>query len=561
MKKQARKPSDVVESTLHIYTRVSTVAQADKGTSLDSQLDLGQKRAKALKFKFLHWNEGGRSSHHEDIQGRPKLYELFQAIKAGEVKHLWVYDQSRLSRNDQVASIIRYELNKQGVTLYTKDGQFDLSSPSDKLLKQMLDAVAEFENSVRAERSRMGKLMRVKAGFWQGGPPPYGYFLSAGKLAEEKNESKWVKLIFKRALKGSTLPALKQELDANGVFARRGGLWSIGSLEALMKNTHYVGRYAFHDRVADEKVEVHCPAIIDEVTWNAVNLARRRQSNRALQKNATTTNFYLLRDFMICGHCGRKMAGRIKPLKSEYMYYCPNKERAWAKDGGSATPWERGNGCGFERAMNIPATDKLVFETVVNLHRESSVLKEEVKKQVFREQGISTPPTEAEIKDIARELRKYERVFKNVQESIGQLEANRYLRTMEDAAYKSAFRKMTEESDRLKAVLADLRRKLEGQTEKKQWVDWVSQFGEELDEKRKLSDEKRQQYLAGLIEKIECRFLPETRDHELTIHFNHPIVGDKVKWKDPKKLSLGYAVIQGSKETPLRVEKRDARGK
>lgn len=100
---------------------------------------------------------------------------------------------------------------------------------------------------------------------------------------------------------------------------------------------------------------------------------------------------------------------------------------------------------------------------------------------------------------------------------------------MEDTAYKAAFRKMTEESNRLKSVLADLRLQLEGQTEKKQWVDWVSMFGEELDEKRKLTDDQRQQYLAGLIEKIECRFLAETRDHELTIHFHHPIVGDKVK--------------------------------
>lgn len=86
-------------------------------------------------------------------------------------------------------------------------------------------------------------------------------------------------------------------------------------------------------------------------------------------------------------------------------------------------------------------------------------------------------------------------------------------------------------------------------------------FGSDVDEKVKLTDEQRQQYLAGLVEKIECRFLPETRDHELTIHFNHPIVGDKLLWNDPKKKSLGYKVIQGSKETHLRVEKRDERGK
>ena len=548
-------------TTLHVYTRVSTVAQADKGTSLESQLQIGTKRAKLLKFTVEHWDEGGRSSHHDDIQGRPKLYELFQAIKAGEVKHLWIYDQSRLSRNDQVASILRYEFNKQGVTLYTKDGQFDLSSPSDKLLKQMLDAVAEFENSVRAERSRIGKLMKVKGGFWHGGVPPFGYEISQGKLAENKTESKWVKFIFKQALKGSSVASIKKELDSNGILARRGGLWTLGSIESLMTNTHYLGRYVYTDGVSSEQVEVKCPVIVDEVTWNSVHLARKRKSNRKDQQNATTKNFYLLRDFMVCGHCGRKMAGRIKPAKSEQMYYCPNKERVWAKEGESSTHYQRGTGCGFDRAMNIQITDKLVFDTVVKLHSSSSILKEEVKKRVYSDHGIKSITTAEETKGFERQLRKYESLFQSLQESIGNLEANRVLKRMDDKAYKTAVARMNDEADRLKTEITNLRLKLRGEAEKKQWVYWVDHFGKEINEKSKLNDEQRQLYLKGLIEKIEAKFNAKTRNHELEIHFQHPIVGDGIKWKDPKKKTLGYKVLNGSKTTSLQVEKRDGRGK
>jgi DNA invertase Pin-like site-specific DNA recombinase len=549
-------------TTLHIYTRVSTVVQADKGTSLDSQLELGKKKAKELKFSVEHWNEGGKSSHHDDIQGRPKLYELFQAIKAGEVKHLWVYDQSRLSRNDQVASILRYEFNKQGVTLYTKDGQFDLSSPSDKLLKQMLDAVAEFENSVRAERSRIGKLMKVKAGYWHGGPPPFGYQITNTRLVENKVESKWVKYIFKQALKGTSTAAIKKELDSNGVIARRGGLWTLGSINSLITNTHYLGRYVYTDGVSGEQVEVSCPKIVDEVTWNSINLERKLRASRKDQQNATIKNFYLLRDFMVCGHCGRKMAGRIKPTKSEYMYYCPNKERVWAKEGESTTHYQRGTGCGFERAMNIQLTDKVVFDTVVKLHSNSSILKEEVKKRVYAEHGIKTTvATAEEMKDFERQLRRFESLFKNIQESIGNLEANRVLKRMDDKAYKTALARMNDEADRLKTEITNLRLKLRGEAEKKQWVYWVDHFGVEMEQKKNLTDEQRQLYLKGLIEKIEAKFNPKTRDHELEIHFQHPIVGDGIKWKDPKKKTLGYKVLNGSKTTSLRVEKRDGRGK
>lgn len=549
------------DSTLHIYTRVSTVTQADKGTSLDSQQQLGLKKAKELKFDHEIWNEGGKSSHHDDIQGRPKLYELFQAIKAGDVKHIWVYDQSRLSRNDQVASILRYEFNKQGVTLYTKDGKFDLSSPSDKLLKQMLDAVAEFENSVRAERSRIGKLMKVKAGFWHGGPPPFGYDLIHGKLVEKKDESKWVKLIFKQALKGVPVAQIKRELDSNGVLARRGGLWTLGSIESLMTNTHYLGRYVFTDSVSGESVEVKCPVIVDEVTWNSINLARKRKASRKDQQNATVKNFYLLRDFMVCGHCGRKMAGRIKPSKSEYMYYCPNKERAWAKDGESKTHYQRGTGCGFDRAMNIQITDKLVFDTVVQLHKDSSILKEEVRKRIFAEKGIKQISSEAEMKGYEKQHRILQKELSNLQESIGHLEANRILKRMDDKAFKSAMDRLNEQADLYKTDITNLRLKLRGETEKKEWVDWVGMFGEEIKEKAKLTNEQRQLYLQGLIEKIECRFLPKTRDHELEIHFKHPIVGDKLKWNDPKVKAKGYKLLEGSKTTQIRVEKRDGRGK
>ena len=68
-KTQKKDPS----KTLHIYTRVSTFSQAEKGTSLESQRDLGIKKAKELRFNYEVWNEGGKSSHHDDIQGRPEL--------------------------------------------------------------------------------------------------------------------------------------------------------------------------------------------------------------------------------------------------------------------------------------------------------------------------------------------------------------------------------------------------------------------------------------------------------------------------------------------------------
>jgi len=255
------------------------------------------------------------------------------------------------------------------------------------------------------------------------------------------------------------------------------------------------------------------------------------------------------------------MAGRIKPSKSEYMYYCPNKERAWAKDGESKTHYQRGTGCGFDRAMNIQITDKLVFDTVVQLHKDSSILKDEVRKRIFAEKGIKQISSEAEMKGYEKQHRILQRELSNLQESIGHLEANRILKRMDDKAFKSAMDRLNQQADLYKTDITNLRLKLRGEAEKKEWVDWVDLFGEEIKEKAKLTDEQRQLYLQGLIEKIECRFLPKTRDHELEIHFKHPIVGDGIKYKDPKVKAKGYKLLEGSKTTQIRVKKRDARGK
>lgn len=165
----------MAKEILHIYTRVSTQTQKEEGTSLGSQRTLGIKKAKELGFNHKIWDEGGASSNYEDLENRPVLLALISEMKAGNVDHLWVYNNDRLSRNQITAQMIRVELQKNSVTLYTNNGQFDLNNPQDSFLKTILDGVAQLDNALRAERTRLGKLARVKQGFWHGGASAYGY--------------------------------------------------------------------------------------------------------------------------------------------------------------------------------------------------------------------------------------------------------------------------------------------------------------------------------------------------------------------------------------------------
>ena len=544
---------------LHIYTRVSTVAQRDKGTSLDTQLALGIKRAKELKLGYKHWDEGGKSSHHEDIKDRPVLSALYDSIVNGEVKHLWVYDQSRLSRNDYVASSFRYICDKNQVTVYTKDGQFDLSNPTDKLLKQMLDALAQFDNAARAERSRLGKISKVKAGYWHGGPAPFGYKIVEKRLIVEPAEAKWVKKIFADSLAGKSTLDVKRLLDSKGVIPRRAkGLWTIGSLQALIKNTHYIGKYEYADKKSGTVVKVSCPAIVDELTWKSVQQLKTRDISRTSQKNRTK-KFYLLRDLMFCGHCGRPFGARSKESKNENLYYCPNKERTWVTEGGTKTPWARGTGCGMARSLNIPETDALVWELVGKIHSKSSLLKEEVKRRILKEQGVGAIRSEAEIKALEIKIKKLQKELSQAEEAHGGLEANFRLGEITKKVYEFGVQRVKEKISVIETELTNTQLELVGNNTNKRWVDWVAKFGEELVEIDKLSEEDKKTYLNGLIEKITVMYLPEVNEHQLTVHFQLPIVKDGIRWKDVKNKSKGYALVKGGKEAGVRIKKKDPR--
>ena len=88
---------------LDCYIRVSTTEQT-KGFSLDTQTEIGQKISGEKGLKFRVRDEGGRSS---TIGFRPVLEELKDDIERGLVKHLWIYDRSRLFRDETHSSLFR----------------------------------------------------------------------------------------------------------------------------------------------------------------------------------------------------------------------------------------------------------------------------------------------------------------------------------------------------------------------------------------------------------------------------------------------------------------------
>ena len=230
--------------TLHIYTRVSTVSQENDGTSLDSQLKLGREKAKFLGMNYEHHNEKSASSSKEDLENRPVIKELLARVTDGEIKNIYVYSIDRLSRNTTTSTIIRETLRKSKCTLYTNTNETNLDSLEQNLLYGIISEISQYENMLRKERLNHGKRVKARDGYWMGGPTPFGYKKSkTNKLILDKVQSEWVGKIFKWYSQGLSPKKIKHKLDGNVMTNRGKPIWSYGSVEAILRNTHPNGSY------------------------------------------------------------------------------------------------------------------------------------------------------------------------------------------------------------------------------------------------------------------------------------------------------------------------------
>ena len=530
--------------TLHIYTRVSTVVQADEGMSLDVQRDIGIERAKSLGFEFKLWNEGGRSSNHEEIDKRPVLSQVYDGIRKGVIKHLFVYDQSRLSRNDNVSSIFRYECNKQGVTLYNKEGKYDLGNPQDQFLKQILDAVGQFDNAQRTERTRLGKIGRIRQGNWMGGPPPFGYEIRDKKLVIEAAEAKWVTRIFEMYANRISTMDIKIELDANGVSPRRKlGTWSIGSLQALMRNTHYIGFWHYKDAKSGEVIKVDSPRILSTELWSKVK--ETRDFYTARRSDNGVKHFYMLKRVLRCGHCGTWLSGIYSGEQSKNHYYCPKKERMWTKNPiNQEDKWERGRVCTMTRSLNIHDTDELVWNTVVDVLSRSKIVRERIKVEVLGDGLASSLSYELELNAAKAKLKKMKKYLLGLSDALIKVETERLLQQLSPKQYPIVKSNITDEKVKTEAEIEQIENEIDGANRQKKWVDWVVKFQSKIDDYKNFSPEQKKDFLSGLVTVIDV-YMIDTQTHWLDVEFKIPLVNDELVFVDPVKRSGGTKVVPG----------------
>ena len=147
-----------MKDKLYIYCRVSTSSQSDEGVSLDVQEQRGIQVSNKNNLKPISIKEQG-SGLKSYTEERPLFSNLMNKVSDGEVKHIWIDELTRLTRNDVDLPFISLEMKKNNVNLYVGErGQLKEWGFETKLLDTIITMVnqnqikTQIRKSIRSKR-------------------------------------------------------------------------------------------------------------------------------------------------------------------------------------------------------------------------------------------------------------------------------------------------------------------------------------------------------------------------------------------------------------------------
>ncbi|WP_368658239.1 recombinase family protein [Metabacillus halosaccharovorans] len=382
-----------------IYARVSTAEQAEEGYSIDAQIDTVTRKCeqegRQVIFKYIDRGVSGKS-----IKKRLFLQQLLKDAKEKNFDEVWVWKTNRLARNHLDLLKIVDELNKYNIGFKSCSEAFDTSTPTGKLLMNVLASIGEFERETIVENVKMGMKQRAKQGKWNGGQV-LGYksiTIEGGdnktRLEVVENEAFIVREIFQLYSEGRGLKSLTNHINKLGYKSKKGNMFSINAIKEILMNPIYIGKIRYNRRENwSEKrrqginknpivVDGEHEAIISIELWEKVQKLYSQRSNKP---NRIYSGSYPLTGLLKCPVCGSSMvAGRVKKKHKDgsfiihRYYHCG----AWRNKGTAAC---RSNG------LKANVVEEFVFNKIRDSLLNEEILRDIVKSMNDKRKNVIKP--------------------------------------------------------------------------------------------------------------------------------------------------------------------------
>lgn len=309
-----------------IYCRVSTDEQADRGTSLSDQAARCElycvEQGWTVVDRFVDEGVSGATTE------RPALSLLMVGARASAFNMVVVTDPDRLSRDLVDGLIIERELAQAGIEVV-----YLIQPTMGTLERQLRGVIAEEERRKIRDRTSRGLRAVAAAGYWPGGPPPYGYRIDAdpqghSSLEIDADEAKvLVWMISALVDDRRTTWEVAADLNAKGVptasesrkTANRGTpRWTHRRVRQLLSDAQGIAG-TWHYKTSAGTFTLQIPPIVTE---QRLEQLRIRLAETSTGKNATRKRYTYLLAGRITSPCGHNMHAMAKPGGTNRVYRC-----------------------------------------------------------------------------------------------------------------------------------------------------------------------------------------------------------------------------------------------
>jgi DNA invertase Pin-like site-specific DNA recombinase len=217
------------------YVRVSTADQADSGLGLEAQQTAIQSAAARLGVTLIQTFSDAGVSGGLPLEQRPALLAALDSIRAGDV--LLVAKRDRLGRDVLNVAMIERLVERRGARVVSAAGEgSDDDSPTGKLMRQIIDAFAEYERAVIRARTKSAMGVAKRQGR-RVGHLPWGRSVSddGRTLIVNVEEVAVLEEIRRLRHRGLTLDDIASELNQRGLSNRQGRSWKPSFIGQLLE--------------------------------------------------------------------------------------------------------------------------------------------------------------------------------------------------------------------------------------------------------------------------------------------------------------------------------------
>lgn len=302
-----------------IYTRVSTKGQAEEGYSLVGQEKDCRLFAKSNNFEVVEvFTEKGESAKTQD---RTELKNLirFCSENRKNIDAIIIWKIDRLTRDVGDYHNLQALFAKLNIKiLYARENNGD--SAVDKLTRNMMSVLAQFENDQKSERVSAGMKEAFLQGHWMW-KAPVGYIMQNGNIEPDPATAHHVQKVFKLFATG-----MYQQVDIIKIMEKDGFKMNTNMICRMLKNPLYKG-YMYKKEWFEEPIRGLFEPLVSETEFQKVQnlLNGKKPLITGYKRN---NPLYPLRQFITCPNCNQPLTGsKSRGRKERYPYYhCYNKD-------------------------------------------------------------------------------------------------------------------------------------------------------------------------------------------------------------------------------------------